>query len=51
MTLHELFAAIDGHNRAHRIGPEPMTREEFADLEAQYPDASSIKPKRKKANG
>ena len=38
--------AIAGHNRAQRVGPEPLTRAEFEDLEAAYPDNRSIKAQR-----
>lgn len=28
--------AVQGHNRANRIEPEPMLRAEFDELEAKY---------------
>lgn len=35
-TLAELFLAVEGHNRANRRGPEPMSRAEYEDLAEQY---------------
>jgi hypothetical protein len=30
--------AVEGHNAANRVGPEPMTRAEAEALAAAYPD-------------
>lgn len=38
MTPTDLIAFVEGHNAAHRSGPEPMTRARYEELKAQYPD-------------
>lgn len=37
-TISEVFKAIDGHNKANRAGPEPLTMEELDDLIERFPD-------------
>lgn len=32
----DVLDAIDGYNAAHRVHPEPMTRDRYEELKQQY---------------